>query len=151
MKAAVRDLGATTVIDYTQDDFTCAGQAYDTCAGQAYDVIFDVAGKSSFARCRTALTSTGIYLTTAPSPAILVQMPWTARFGTKKAAVAFTGLRPPGAKRADLREVAELAAASALTAVIDECYPLERIADAYRHVDAGRKKGNVIVTMTGPP
>ena len=136
----VRGLGASTVIDYTQDDFTRAGQAYD--------VIFDVAGKSSFARCRAALASTGIYLTTAPSPAILVQMPWTARFGTKKAVVAFTGLRQPGAKRADLRQVAELAAASALTAVIDECYPLERIADAYRHVDAGHKKGNVIVTMT---
>ena len=136
----VRGLGASTVIDYTQDDFTRAGQAYD--------VIFDVAGKSSFARCRAALASSGIYLTTAPSPAILIQMPWTARFGTKKAVVAFTGLRPPGAKRADLRQVAELAAASALTAVIDECYPLERIADAYRHVDAGHKKGNVIVTMT---
>ena len=136
----VRGLGASTVIDYTLDDFTRAGHAYD--------VIFDVAGKSSFARCRAALTSSGIYLTTAPSPAILVQMPWTARFGTKKAVVAFTGLRPPDAKRADLRQVAELAAASALTAVIDECYPLERIADAYRHVDAGHKKGNVIVTMT---
>jgi hypothetical protein len=25
--------------------------------------------------------------------------------------------------------------------------PLERISDAYRRVDAGRKKGNVVVTM----
>ena len=55
----------------------------------------------------------------------------------------------PGAKRADLRYTAELVASSELAAVIDGCYPLERIADAYRHVDAGHKKGNVIVTMTG--
>ena len=52
--------------------------------------------------------------------------------------------------RADLRYTAELVASSELAAVIDACYPLERIADAYRHVDAGHKKGNVIVTMTGP-
>jgi hypothetical protein len=26
---------------------------------------------------------------------------------------------------------------------------LARIADAYRHVDAGHKRGNVVVTMTG--
>lgn len=31
---------------------------------------------------------------------------------------------------------------------IDACYPLGRITEAYRHVDAGHKKGNVIVTMT---
>ena len=138
----VRDLGASAVIDYTQADFTRAGQAYD--------VIFDVAGKSSFARCQAALAGTGTYLTTAPGAAILVQMPWTARFGSKRAVVAFTGLRSPAAKRADLRYTAELVALSELAAVIDASYPLERIADAYRHVDAGHKKGNVIVTMTGP-
>ena len=138
----VRDLGASAVIDYTQADFTRAGQAYD--------VIFDVAGKSSFARCRAALAGTGTYLTTAPGAAILVQMPWTARFGSRRAMVAFTGLRSPAAKRADLRYTAELVALSELAAVIDACYPLERIAAAYRHVDAGHKRGNVIVTMTGP-
>ena len=28
------------------------------------------------------------------------------------------------------------------------CYPLARIADAYRHVDAGHKKGSIVVTMS---
>ena len=35
--------------------------------------------------------------------------------------------------------------------MIDACYPLQRIADAYRHVDAGHKQGNVVITMTGHP
>jgi hypothetical protein len=52
-------------------------------------------------------------------------MPWTARFGSKRAVVAFTGLRSPSAKRADLRYTAELVASSELAAVIDACYPLE--------------------------
>jgi NADPH:quinone reductase-like Zn-dependent oxidoreductase len=139
----VRKLGADTVIDYTKADFTRARQTYD--------VIFDVAGTSSFARCRAALSPAGIYLTTAPSLAILLQMPWTSRFGTKKAAVAFTGLRASSEKRRDLLCIKELTEASALVPVIDACYPLPRIADAYRHVDAGHKQGNVVITMTSHP
>jgi NADPH:quinone reductase-like Zn-dependent oxidoreductase len=135
----VRKLGAESVIDYTQADFTRTGQAYD--------VIFDVAGTTSFARCRAALNPAGVYLTTAPSPAILVQMPWTSRFGSRKAVVAFTGLRAADDKRRDLLYLAELAEAGTLVPVVDACYPLSRIADAYRHVDAGHKQGNVVVTM----
>ena len=137
----VRKLGADAVVDYTAADFARAGQAYD--------VIFDVAGKSSFSHCRPALSRTGVYLTTAPSPAILLQMPWTARFGTRKAIVAFTGLRAASEKREDLRYLAELAESAALAPVIDASYPLRRIGDAYRHVDAGHKTGNVVVTITG--
>ena len=51
----VRKLGAETVIDYTRTDFTRAGRRYD--------VIFDVAGTSSFGRCRRALNPGGVYLT----------------------------------------------------------------------------------------
>jgi NADPH:quinone reductase-like Zn-dependent oxidoreductase len=139
----VRELGATDVVDYALTDFARAAKA----AGTTYDVIFDVAGTSSFARCRAALRPSGRYLTTAPSPAILVQMPWTALVGTKRAMVAFTGLRAPGEKRKDLLYIKELAEALALRAVIDASYPLEQISAAYRHVDAGHKKGNVVVTM----
>lgn len=135
----VRTLGADAVVDYTRADFATTGQTYD--------VIFDVAGTSSFARCRSALSDTGIYLTTAPSVAIFAQMAWTARFGGKKAAVAFTGLRDAAVKRADLLKIAELVEAAALVPVIDATYPLDRIVDAHRHVDAGHKRGNVVVAM----
>jgi len=69
----VRRLGASSVVDYTRADFTRAGRRYD--------VVFDVAGTSSFGRCRRVLNPGGVYLTTAPSPAIFVQMAVTARFG----------------------------------------------------------------------
>jgi len=134
-------LGADTTLDYTATDFTRAGTTYD--------VVFDVAGTSSFARSRRVLRRGGVYLTTAPSPAILLQMTWTARFGTRRAMVAFTGLRDAAAKRADLSYLAGLADAGALVPVVDTCYPLTDIADAYRHVDQGHKRGNIIVRMTG--
>jgi NADPH:quinone reductase-like Zn-dependent oxidoreductase len=136
----VRGLGAETVIDYAEADFARTGRTYD--------VIFDVAGTASFAHCRMALGRSGTYLTTAPSPAIFLRMPWTAAFGGKKAIVALTGLRAATDKRKDLLETAALAEKSALVPVIDSAYPLERIEDAHRRVDAGHKRGNVIVTMT---
>jgi NADPH:quinone reductase-like Zn-dependent oxidoreductase len=135
----VRKLGAESVVDYTRTDFTRAGRSYD--------VIFDVAGTSSFGRCRRVLRPGGVYLTTAPSPAIFAAMPWTARFGSRRAVVAFTGLRSAAEKREDLLIINELAEASALTPVVGACYPLARIADAYRRVDAGHKKGSIVVTM----
>jgi NADPH:quinone reductase-like Zn-dependent oxidoreductase len=134
-----RKLGAESVIDYTRTDFTRSGRRYD--------VIFDVAGKSSFARCRRALRPGGVYLTTAPSPAIMVQMPWTARFGSRRAVVAFTGLRDAALKRQDLLVLRDLVSKSALTAVVGARFPLERIAEAHARVDAGHKKGNIVVTM----
>jgi NADPH:quinone reductase-like Zn-dependent oxidoreductase len=136
----VRKLGASSVVDYTRTDFTRAGRRYD--------VIFDVAGTSAFGRCRRALNPGGVYLTTSPSPAIFVQMPWTARLGSRRAVVAFTGLRPASEKQKDLLVVRELAEASAVVPVVGASYPLTRIADAYRHVDAGHKKGTIVVTMS---
>jgi NADPH:quinone reductase-like Zn-dependent oxidoreductase len=139
----VRRLGAAEVVDYARADFARAGHAYD--------VIFDVAGTSSFARCRAALRPGGTYLTTAPSLALAVQVPWTSRFGGKTARIALTGLRPAADKRRDLACLRELAEASAIVPVIEDSYPLARIADAHRRVDAGHKQGYVVVTMTGAP
>jgi len=47
----VRKLGAKVVVDYSRADFTRAGRRYD--------VIFDVAGTSSFGRCRRVLEPGG--------------------------------------------------------------------------------------------
>jgi NADPH:quinone reductase-like Zn-dependent oxidoreductase len=138
----VRKLGAETVIDYTRADFTRKSQTFD--------VIFDVAGKSSFGRCRRILNPGGIYLTTAPSPALFAQIAWTSRFGQKKTAIAFTGLRPAAEKTKDLLYISELIEAGALTAVIEGSFPLDRIGDAHRRVEAGRKAGNVIVLIAEP-
>ena len=43
--------------------------------------------------------------------------------------------------------LAGLAEASEIAPVVDSCYPLDRIAEAHRRVEAGHKRGNVIVTM----
>jgi NADPH:quinone reductase-like Zn-dependent oxidoreductase len=55
----VKSLGASKVIDYTEEDFTESGQIYD--------VIFDAVGKISRADCRTSLKEEGIYLSVTSS------------------------------------------------------------------------------------
>jgi NADPH:quinone reductase-like Zn-dependent oxidoreductase len=135
----VKSLGADTVIDYTKEDFTKSDHTYD--------IIFDAVGKSSFSRCKSSLSKGGVYLTTAASPAILVQMLWTSRIGSKRAIFAPTGLRSAREKAEDLVFLKELIQAGKLTAVIDRRYPLEQTAEAHRYVDKGHKKGNVVITV----
>jgi len=55
----IESLGADRVIDYTQEDFTQIGEAYD--------VIFDAVGKLSAFDCRQALKKDGTFLTTSSS------------------------------------------------------------------------------------
>ena len=135
----VKSLGADKVIDYTNEDFTKTGQTYD--------IIFDTVGKSSFSRCKRALKQRGIYLTTVPTLAIMLQMLWTSRIGTKKAMIAFTGLRSSGEITEDLVFLKKLIEAGKIRSVIDRRYLLEQTAEAHRYVDKGHKKGNVVVTL----
>lgn len=135
----VKSLGADKVIDYTREDFTENGQTYD--------IIFDAVGKSSFSRCKSSLKQRGIYLTTVPTLAILLQMLWTSKSHGKKAVIAFTGLRSSSEKIKDLIFLKELIEAGKIKPVIDRRYPLEQIAEAHRYVEKGHKKGNVVITI----
>jgi NADPH:quinone reductase-like Zn-dependent oxidoreductase len=135
----VKSLGADKVIDYKKEDFTTSGETYD--------IIFDVAGKSSFTRCKRALKENGFYLSTVLSPRIVLDMLWTSMVGHKKAKIAFAGLRPAGEKVKDLRFLTELVDAGKLKSIIDRCYPLVQTAEAHRYVDTGRSKGSVVITV----
>jgi NADPH:quinone reductase-like Zn-dependent oxidoreductase len=135
----VRSLGAQAVIDYTREEFTKNGQAYD--------VIFDAAGKSSFARCKGSLTENGIYLTTVPAPGALLASLSPDRAVGKRSRFAATGLMPAEKKTRDLLFLTELVEAGRLKAVIDRVYPLEETPAAHRYVEKGHKKGNVVITI----
>ena len=135
----VKSLGADAVIDYTREDFTQSGQSYD--------IIFDCVGKLSFSRCRPALKQEGIYLSTVISTGIMLQMLRTSMTGSKKAKIAFTGLRSAAEKTKDLIFLRELIEAGKVRSVIDRSYPMEQIAEAHRYVEKGHKRGNVSITI----
>jgi NADPH:quinone reductase-like Zn-dependent oxidoreductase len=135
----VKSLGTDQVIDYTWEDFTENGKTYD--------IIFDTVGKRSFSECKGSLTDKGIYLATVPTPVIILQALWTAKRGSKKVKFAAAGLRSASEKIKDLGFLKELIEAGKIKPVIDRCYPLEQIVEAHRYVEAGHKKGNVVITV----
>ncbi len=135
----VKSLGADPVVDYTREDFTENGRSYD--------IIFDTVGKIPFSACKGSLTDEGIYLTTVPTPAIMLHALWPAKSGGKKARFMAAGLRPSREKIKDLVFLAKLIEAGEIKPVIDRCYPLEQIVEAHRYVATGHKKGNVVITL----
>ncbi len=130
----VRELGATHVIDYTREDFTHNGKTYD--------LIVDTAGTAPFSRCKNSLKAGGrLLLVLAGLPDMLLA-PWVSITSSKKI------IAGPAEERAeDLRFLAQLAEEGAFRPVIDRRYGFERLAEAHRYVDTGRKKGNVIITL----
>jgi NADPH:quinone reductase-like Zn-dependent oxidoreductase len=135
----VRSIGAEKVIDYTKEDFTKTGETYD--------IIFDAVAKSSFSRCKRCLKEGGIYLTTFPSPAVMLRKLVPTGAGGRKAKFMATGLRSASEKAADLLVLKGLCEAGKIRPVIDRTYELEQIAEAHEYVEKGHKKGNVVIRL----
>jgi len=131
----VRSLGATRVIDYTSEDFTKNGETYD--------VIVDTVGTAPFARVQGSLKEGGRLLLVLGTLGDLLRAPWVSLTSTKK---VVAGVAPERVE--DLIVLAKLAEAGEFKPVIDRQYPLEQIAEAHRLVDSGRKKGNVVVSVS---
>lgn len=130
----VRSLGATRTVDYATQDF-----ARD---GSTYDVILDTTGTAPYRRASNALRDGGRLALVLASLADLATAPWY-NWRTKHRIIA----GPTGGGRAELKDLADMAQAGAYRPLIDAVYPFERIADAHRHVDTGRKRGNVVVSV----
>ncbi|MBM3163312.1 MAG: NAD(P)-dependent alcohol dehydrogenase [Chlorobi bacterium] len=130
----VRSLGASHVIDYTQEDFTQNGETYD--------VIVDTVGTAPFSRSKASLKEGGRLLLVLAGLPQMLQAPWVSITSSKKVIVG-----PVTVCAEDLRFLAGLAQAGEFKPVIDRRYPFEQIAEAHRYVDTGRKKGNVVITL----
>jgi NADPH:quinone reductase-like Zn-dependent oxidoreductase len=130
----VKSIGADQVIDYKKEDFT-------ERAGE-YDIIFDAVRKNTFANCKDALTSKGIYVTTEFGPSIMLQMRMNSNPDGKRMRGMLMEVETD-----DLSILRELIEAGKIKPVIDRTYPFEEIADAHRYVEKGHAKGKVIIKI----
>jgi NADPH:quinone reductase-like Zn-dependent oxidoreductase len=129
----LRALGADHVVDYTQEDFTRSGEIFD--------VIFDVIGTIRFSHGNRVLKEDGTYLLANPISQMLSGL-WT-RITSKKKVIMQTASGSIG----DLTYLKRLIEEEKIQTVIDRAYPLEEIVEAHRYVEAGGKKGNVVITV----
>jgi NADPH:quinone reductase-like Zn-dependent oxidoreductase len=133
----VRSLGAHDVIDYRKQDFTKDGRTYD--------IIVDTAGTAPFSRCKDSLKEGGRLLVVLGSLGAALGGPLVSLTSSKRVVAGTVAENPE-----DLRKLAELAEAGAFNPVIDRTYSFEQMVEAHTYVDAGHKKGNVVVGVMPP-
>jgi NADPH:quinone reductase-like Zn-dependent oxidoreductase len=127
-------LGADQVIDYTQTDFTQQSQSYD--------FILDTTGKVTYANCKAVLKPHGrLALIAADLPEMLKSF-WVNLSSQHQvlAGPAFGNLEA-------LKKLADLANQGQYRPVIDRNFPFTQLVEAHRYVDAGHKKGNVVIAF----
>jgi NADPH:quinone reductase-like Zn-dependent oxidoreductase len=131
----LKSLGAQHAIDYTKEDFTANGEHYD--------VIFDVVGKSSYARSVRSLTPTGRYLMANVGVSLMLRGVWTSLTSSRTAISALADYRIE-----DLDYLKSLVETGELRSVVDQTFPLAQTSSAHRYVESGAKQGHVVITMT---
>jgi NADPH:quinone reductase-like Zn-dependent oxidoreductase len=130
----LRSLGADTVIDYTEQDFTDSAQTFD--------LIFDVVCKAPLARVLRVLRPGGRCLLANPHTSHLLRGLWATMTGDKK--VIFGS----GSGTAeDLSFLRELIEAGKLRPIIDRRFPLEQMAEAHRYAETEQKQGNIVIIV----
>jgi len=134
----VRSIGADYVIDYTAEDFTQNGQQYDLIlAANGYHPISDY---------RRALSPEGIYVATGGSMTQSLQATMMGPFISKTGSKTMGGMMVKP-NQDDLVFMKELLEAGKVVPVIDRCYPLSEIAEAYHYIGDGHAKGKVVIIV----
>jgi NADPH:quinone reductase-like Zn-dependent oxidoreductase len=133
----VTSLGADRVIDYTTDDFLAEDNQYD--------VVVDCVGNAPFERVESSIKPGGALLLVIGDLKALLRSRGQSRTSGKL-------VTPNVGKYSadDLAYIVSLAESGRYRAVIDRTYDLADIVEAHRYVDAGHKKGNVVLRITTP-
>ena len=131
----LRSIGANYVIDYTKEDYTKSGESYD--------LIIDVVGRRSVPRRLKLLKPDGYYFLAYAGLSHILLSLWTSMTSNKKFKI-----ESASQKKEDLIFLKELIEAGKLKPIIDRSCQLEQVPEAHRYVESGRKKGNVVITVT---
>lgn len=129
----VLSLGADEVIDYAIEDFAESPATYD--------VIMDNVGNAPWARTKRRLNPGGRLLCVVATLPQMIGALWPKGQGKK----VICGMATADAAILDF--LSELIDAGHYKPVIDQAFPLERIAEAYAYCDTGRKKGSVVIDV----
>ena len=135
-KSLVKSVGADKVIDYTKEDFTRCNEYFN--------FVFDTVGKSSFGKCKRILKSNGVYVSSElgyMSQNLFLAL-LTPLLAGKKVVFPF-----PTNRLASIHLIKSLLDKGKFIPIIDRKYPLEEIVEAFKYVEKGYKKGNVIITI----
>ncbi len=129
-------MGADHVIDYTKEDFTKNGQAYD--------LILDVVVYRSMFDYKRALGPKGIFVMIGGSIPRIFQIVLTVSLVTRSKKLVILAHKP---NPKDLIFINDLFEAGKVKPVIDRCYPLSEVPEALRYFGEGQHQGKVVITL----
>lgn len=138
----VRALGASSVIDYTREDFLSSGRQWDR--------ILVVNGNRSLADYRRGLRPGGVCIISGGSiPSILKAQVFGPLLSLAGNGSIGALQSMPNAE--DLRFLSQLIEDGALRPVIERSFALSEAADAFRHFESGHTEGKIVVRTTTSP
>ena len=138
----VRSLGAAQVIDYTREDFADGAERYD--------LILDIAGNPTLARLRRVLTPTGTAVIVGGEQGGRLTGGLDRQFRALalslfvRQRLTFFVSKERGS---DLERLTEFIEAGKLAPSIDQIFPLDKVAEAMRHLEDGKVRGKIAVTV----
>jgi NADPH:quinone reductase-like Zn-dependent oxidoreductase len=127
-----RGLGADAVIDYGATDLVSVRETFDT--------IFDCVSAWTARRLARQLAPGGVYVSTLPGPDSFIDMGLSRLSGLKHRILI---MQPD---RADLRRLADMAAAGQLRPIIERGYDLKDAARMHADAQAGKTVGKLVMT-----
>jgi NADPH:quinone reductase-like Zn-dependent oxidoreductase len=136
----VQSLGADHVIDYTKVDYTKTGERYDW--------IVDTDSHHTIRSVRRALRPNGVYLTLGGDSGDIfgsLVLGLLASLGSDRWSGLMLWWKPFNPD--DMARLTQLIAEGKVKPVIERTYSLDEAVEALRHVEAGRARGKVVITM----
>lgn len=135
-----RELGADHALNYRSDDVPA--RVREITAGRGADVVFDHVGAANWQANLASLAKGGRLVICGTTAGAEVKLDLGPFYYQCQSIVGSTLGTPD-----ELARALDLIAAGRLKVVIDRTFSLDRIADAHRHLEAGRQFGKVVVEI----
>ncbi|MEU8079931.1 NAD(P)-dependent alcohol dehydrogenase [Catellatospora citrea] len=140
----VRSVGASEVIDYSTQDFTRLARGFDA--------LIDIAGSPSVWAARRVLRPAGTYVVVGGNAGRwarpvdhMIGATVMGKLTAQPVVITATPAAPASAR--DLVELTALFDSGAVRPVVEHRYPFTELPEAIRHVETGRTRGKVVVTV----
>lgn len=131
-------LGADHGIDFAKEDFTKSTQSYD--------LIIDVVAQRSIFDYKKVLNANGVFVMIGGSISLMLSLlflgSWIGKNTGKK-----LGILAHKVSRPDLAYLSELFEAGKIKPIVDKCFPLSEVAEAFRYYGKGQAIGKVVISI----
>ncbi|MGF7048149.1 NADPH:quinone reductase-like Zn-dependent oxidoreductase [Paenibacillus sp. DS2015] len=131
-------IGCDEVLPYDHSDFRQSGDQYD--------LIFDAVAKYGYYSCRKNLRPQGSYVSTVPSPSVMIMHVISKSSSRKRGRMVSAN-----GNTADLEILSRLSNKGLLSPYIENVFPLSEIAKAHALSETEKVRGKIVIQVSQEP